>query len=73
MDDQTNRIILTGEVMFCKGGRLSVHFLGGCIEVIGNRKQLKRGDRVRIEGRLISTISRTAIYQKIKADKVMSL
>lgn len=68
-----NSVILDCEVMFCGGGRLSVHFLGGCIEVIGNRKQLKRGDRVRIEGRLISTISRTAIWQKIQADKVMRL
>lgn len=59
--------------MFCGGGRLSVHFLGGCIEVIGNRKQLQRGDRVRIEGRLISTISRTAIFQKIEADEVIRL
>lgn len=73
MDDETNRIVLTGEVMFCDGGRLSVHFRNGCIEVIGNRKQLKRGDRVRIEGRLISAISRTAIYQKIKADNVMRI
>lgn len=68
-----NSVILDGEVMFCGGGRLSVHFLGGCIEVIGNRKQLQRGDRVRIEGRLISTISRTAIWQKIKVDEVMRL
>lgn len=68
-----NSIILDGEVMFCGGGRLSVHFLDGCIEVIGNRKQLQRGERVRIEGRLISTISRTAICQKIQADKVMRL
>lgn len=51
----------------------SVHFFNGCIEVIGNRKQLKRGDHVRIEGRLISKISRTAIYQKILADEVMRL
>jgi hypothetical protein len=29
--------------------------------------------RVRIEGRLISTISRTAIWQKIQADEVMRL
>ena len=68
-----NSVILDGEVMFCKGGRLSVHFCNGCIEVIGNRKQLKSGERVRIEGRLISTISRTAIYQKIEADEVMRL
>ena len=68
-----NSSILDGEVMFCGGGRLSVHFLGGCIEILGNRKQLKRGDRVRIEGRLISTISRTAIFQKIEADEVMRL
>lgn len=68
-----NRVILDGEVMFCGGGRLSVHFLGGCIEILGNRKQLQRGDRVRIEGRLISTISRTAIFQKIQADEVMRL
>lgn len=68
-----NSVILDGEVMFCGGWRLSVHFLGGCIEVIGNRKQLQRGDRVRIEGRLISTITRTAIWQKIQADKVMRL
>lgn len=70
-----NSVILDGEVMFCGGGRLSVHFLNGngCIEVIGNRKQLQRGDRVRIEGRLISTISRTAIFQKIQADEVMRL
>ena len=47
--------------------------LGGCIEVIGNQKQLQRGERVRIEGRLISKISRTAIYQKIQADEVMRL
>lgn len=68
-----NSVILDGEVMFCGGGRLSVHFLGGCIEVIGNRKQLKNGERVRIEGRLISTISRTAIFQKIQAYEVMRL
>lgn len=68
-----NSVILDGEVMFSGGGRLSVHFLGGCIEVIGNRKQLKRGERVRIEGRLISTISRTAIWQKIQADDVIRL
>lgn len=68
-----NSIILDGEVMFCRGGRLSVHFLGGCIEVIGNRKQLQRGERVRIEGRLISTISRTAIFQKIQAYDVIRL
>lgn len=68
-----NSVILDGEVMFCKGGRLSVHFCNGCIEVIGNRKQLNRGERVRIEGRLISTISRTAIFQKIEADEVMRL
>lgn len=68
-----NSVILDGEVMFCGGGRLSVHFLGGCIDVIGNRKQLQRGERVRIEGRLISTISRTAIYQKIQANDVIRL
>lgn len=68
-----NSVILDGEVMFCKGGRLSVHFCNGCIEVLGNRKQLKSGERVRIEGRLISTVSRTAIYQKILADEVMRL
>lgn len=73
MDDTTNRIILTGEVMFCKGGRLSVHFCDGCIDVIGNRKQLHAGERVRIEGRLVSKISKTGIYQKIHADEVMRI
>lgn len=73
MRNSLNSVVLVGEVMFCDGGRLSVHFHNGCIEVIGNRKQLKRGERVRIEGRLISTISRTAIYQKIKADNVMRI
>ena len=68
-----NSVILDGEVMFCGGGRLSVHFLGGCIEVIGNRKQLKRGERVRIEGRLISKIYKTGVYQKIKAEEVMRI
>ena len=68
-----NSVILDGEVMFCGGGRLSVHFLGGCIEILGNRKQFQRGDRVRIEGRLKSTISRTAIFQKIEADEVIRL
>lgn len=68
-----NSVILDGEVMFCDGGRLSVHFLNGCIEVIGNRKRLKMGERVRIEGRLVSKISRTAIFQKIYADEVMRL
>ena len=59
--------------MFCDGGRLSVHFSGGCIGVIGNRKRLQRGDRVRIEGRLISRIYKTGIYQKIYADDVMRI
>lgn len=43
MRDTTNNVVLVGEVMFCKGGRLSVHFCDGEIDVIGNRKQLKRG------------------------------
>lgn len=73
MDDKTNRIILTGEVMFCKNGRLSVHFFDWCIDVIGNRKQLHTGERVRIEGRLVSKISKTGIYQKIYADEVMRI
>lgn len=73
MRDTTNSVVLTGEVMFCKGGRLSVHFCDGCIDVIGNRKQLKRGERVRIEGRLVSRIYKTGVYQKIQADEVMRL
>lgn len=73
MDDQTNRIILVGEVMFCEGGRLSVHFCDGCIDVIGNRKRLHVGERVRIEGRLVSKTYRTGIYQKIYADEVMRI
>lgn len=71
MRDSTNRIVLTGDVMFCKGGRLSVHFCYGCIDVIGNRKQLHTGERVRIEGR--SKIYKTGIYQKILADSVMRI
>lgn len=59
--------------MFCKGGRLSVHFCDGEIDVVGNRKQFKSGERVRIEGRLISKIYRTGIYQKIHADEVMRI
>lgn len=73
MRDTTNRITLTGEVMFCKNGRLSVRFCGGEIDILGNRKQLKRGERVRIEGRLISKIYKTGVYQKIKADEVMRI
>lgn len=73
MRDTTNRIVLTGEVMFCKGGRLSVHFCDGEIDIIGNRKQLKSGERVRIEGRLISKIYKTGVYQKIKAEEVMRI
>lgn len=73
MRETTNNIVLTGEVMFCKGGRLSVHFCDGEIDVIGNRKQLKRGERVRIEGRLVSKIYKTGIYQKIYADEVMRI
>lgn len=73
MRDSTNSVVLTGEVMFCKGGRLSVHFCDGCIDVIGNRKQLHTGERVRIEGRLVSKIFKTGIYQKIYADEVMRL
>ena len=73
MRDQTNSVVLTGEVMFCKGGRLSVHFCDGEIDVIGNRKQLKRGERVRIQGRLISKIYKTGVYQKIQADEVMRI
>lgn len=73
MNESTNRIVLTGEVMFCRNGRLSVHFCDGCIDVIGNRKQLKTGERVRIEGRLVSKISKTGIYQKIRADEVMRI
>ena len=73
MRDTTNNVVLVGEVMFCKNGRLSVHFCDGEIDVIGNRKQLKRGERVRIQGRLVSHIYRTGIYQKIKADEVMRI
>lgn len=73
MRDTTNSVVLTGEVMFCKGGRLSVHFCDGEIDVIGNRKQLKRGERVRIQGRLISKIYKTGVYQKIEADEVMRI
>lgn len=73
MRDSTNRVVLTGEVMFCKGGRLSVHFCYGCIDVIGNRKQLHMGERVRIEGRLVSKIYKTGVYQKIQADEVMRI
>lgn len=73
MNDSTNRIVLVGEVMFCRNGRLSVHFCDGCIDVIGNRKQLKRGERVRIQGRLISKIYKTGVYQKIQADEVMRI
>lgn len=73
MNESTNRIVLTGEVMFCRNGRLSVHFCDGCIDVIGNRKQLKTGERVRIEGRLVSKLSKTGIYQKIRADEVMRI
>lgn len=73
MRDTTNNVVLVGEVMFCKGGRLSVHFCDGEIDVIGNRKQLKRGERVRIQGRLISKIYKTGVYQKIEADEVMRI
>lgn len=73
MNDSTNRIVLIGEVMFCRNGRLSVHFCGGCIDVIGNRKQFKTGERVRIEGRLISKTYKTGLYQKIYADEVMRI
>lgn len=73
MRDSTNSVVLTGEVMFCKGGRLSVHFCDGEIDVIGNRKQLYTGERVRIEGRLISKIYKTGVYQKIQADEVMRI
>lgn len=73
MRDTTNNVVLVGEVMFCKGGRLSVHFFDGEIDIIGNRKQLKRGERVRIQGRLISKIYKTGVYQKIKADEVMRI
>lgn len=45
MRDTTNNVVLVGEVMFCKSGRLSVHFCDGEIDVIGNRKQLKRVDK----------------------------
>lgn len=73
MRDTTNSVVLTGEVMFCKGGRLSVHFCDGEIDVVGNRKQLKRGERVRIEGRLVSKIYKSGVYQKIEADEVMRI
>lgn len=73
MNESTNRIVLIGEVMFCRNGRLSVHFCDGCIDVIGNRKQLHMGERVRIEGRLVSKIYKTGIYQKIYADEVMRI
>lgn len=73
MNDLTNRVVLTGEVMFCKNGRLSVRFCGGEIDVIGNRKQLHTGERVRIDGRLVSKIYKTGIYQKIRADEVMRI
>lgn len=73
MNESTNRIVLTGEVMFCRNGRLSVHFCDGCIDVLGNRKQFKTGERVRIEGRLVSKLSKTGIYQKIRADEVMRI
>ena len=73
MRDLTNRIVLTGDVMFCKGGRLSVHFCYGCIDIIGNRKQLHSGERVRIEGRLVSKLYKTGVYQKIHADEVMRI
>lgn len=59
MRDTTNNVVLVGEVMFCKGGRLSVHFCDGEIDVIGNRKQLK--------------IYKTGVYQKIQADEVMRI
>lgn len=73
MRDTTNRITLTGEVMFCRNGRLTVRFCGGEIDILGNRKQLKRGERVRIQGRLISKIYKTGVYQKIEADEVMRI
>lgn len=73
MRDSTNRVVLTGDVMFCRNGRLSVRFCGGEIDILGNRKQLKMGERVRIEGRLVSKIYRTGIYQKIEADEVMRI
>ena len=73
MRDSTNRVVLTGDVMFCRNGRLSVRFCGGEIDILGNRKQLKRGERVRIEGRLVSKIYRTGVYQKIEADEVMRI
>lgn len=73
MRDTVNRITLTGEVMFCRNGRLSVRFCGGEIDILGNRKQLKRGERVRIQGRLISKIYKTGVYQKIEADEVMRI
>lgn len=73
MNDSTNRIVLVGEVMFCKNGRLSVHFCDGCIDVIGNRKQFHTGERVRIDGCLVSKLSKTGVYQKIRANEVMRL
>lgn len=73
MNDSLNSVVLTGEVIFCDGGRLSVHFCDGCIGVIGNRKRLHVGERVRIEGRLISKIYKTGIYQKIYAYEVMRI
>lgn len=73
MNDSTNRIVLVGEVMYCRNGRLSVHFCDGCIDVLGNRKQFKTGERVRIEGRLISKTYKTGLYQKIRADEVMRI
>lgn len=59
--------------MFCRNGRLSVRFCGGEIDVLGNRKQLHTGERVRIEGRLVSKIYKTGVYQKIQADEVMRI
>lgn len=73
MSDSTNRVVIIGDVMFCRNGRLSVHFCDGCIDVIGNRKRFKMGERVRIDGRLVSKIYKTGIYQKIYADEVMRL
>lgn len=73
MNDSLNSVVLTGEVIFCDGGRLSVHFCDGCISVIGNRKRLHVGERVRIEGRLVSKIYKTGIYQKIYAYEVMRI
>ena len=73
MNDLTNRVVLTGEVMFCRNGRLSVRFCGGEIDVIGNRKQLHTGERVRIDGRLVSKIYKTGVYQKILAKEVMRI